>query len=119
MYVSQYLNLIPFLYMLMLFSFLCLSFAFLTTEYSELVPAKALYWACSLFLLKALFEEIPHFSSYPSAGQPSEALLELPSDIACCERSAFYIILYDVSQSVFSGDGLLSESVNEDELHAA
>lgn len=28
-------------------------------------------------------------------------------------------ILYDVSQSVFSGDGLLSESVNEDELHAA
>ena len=27
-------------------------------------------------------------------------------------------ILYDASQSVFSGDGLLSESVNEDELHA-
>lgn len=28
-------------------------------------------------------------------------------------------ILYDASQSVFSGDGLISESVNEDELHAA
>jgi len=28
-------------------------------------------------------------------------------------------ILYDASQSVFSGDGLISESVNEDELQAA
>lgn len=54
-------------------------------------PRKANYWACSLFLLIPLFESIPHFSSYPSAfscaGQPSEALFELPSDIACCERS--------------------------------
>lgn len=54
-------------------------------------PRKALYWACSLFLLIPLFESIHHFSSYPSAfscaGQPSEALFELPSDIACCERS--------------------------------
>jgi len=54
-------------------------------------PCKAnLLGLFPVFIETTFFINLPHFSSYPSAfscaGQPDEALFELPSDIACCER---------------------------------